>query len=344
MDQKRSAGTVVDMVSGRIHRHGMAGLVCAAALLATTLGLAPSAPGASGASSSPPTLPQLEADIAASASSFSSPNFARTIPPLGTTGSLEAQPSPVRTACFRQPATFSSLPANLAETCGYGDLAARRTILMWGDSHAAMFASAIDVLGQLLHWHVIAMSMSKCAPWLDPNSVDYFGGSTTDCNRFRSAVIAYANRMHPAAIWPIGLDGYYGRGRFPTASQLATEMARLFAAVRPSRSRIVLIGATPFWPKDPQLCLAAEPNPVKCERSPAALTRANVEAGFTIAASAARIALNDVTPLFCTRSKCPLFVKGPDATRLVFMDQNHIYREYSMWIGAALGQIVGPHL
>jgi peptidoglycan/LPS O-acetylase OafA/YrhL len=49
-------------------------------------------------------------------------------------------------------------------SCSYGDPESGETILLWGDSHAASWAPALDVAGKVLGRSVVVMARHACAP------------------------------------------------------------------------------------------------------------------------------------------------------------------------------------
>jgi hypothetical protein len=291
-----------------------------------------------------PTLAQLEADLVVAAKASTVPNLTTTIPAATDTNWWETQPYPVRTACFVT--SGSTLPKNPRASCSFGDLTATRTILLIGDSHAAMLAPAIDVAARSLHWRVILLARHSCPPWLDPFSVDYYGKSTVECNQWNRNLDAYANASHPAVLMPVGRPGEYRVGIWPTAGDIANKMEALFKAVKPSRAKLVLLGGTPWFynPYTPNECLASTTIPAKCEATPTAVSTPVFDQGLATAAKAYKATIVPIMSLFCTATVCPLFVRGPDGTRLLYFDTNHIYRYYSAWIGIALAKLVSPSL
>jgi len=81
----------------------------------------------------------------------------------------EDKPSPLR-----PPACTSSLGEFSERTCTYGDVTAGRTLVLWGDSHAAAWADAFDVAGQELGWKVVLVARQACpASLVSPTSTRY---------------------------------------------------------------------------------------------------------------------------------------------------------------------------
>ncbi len=308
------------------------------------VGLALSAEAPSAAKPVPlPTLSQLEADIAASTHIRTMPNLLKTIPPITSETGMDERPWPNRTACIKE--NDPTLPANPVTSCSYGDLQAHRTILLFGDSHAAMFAPTLNVVGELLHWRVVELSQVGCWPWLDPKNVNAQGESMAACQQWRKNVIAYANRSHPAVAMPIGIAGDYGRNTWPTETQLAKEMTSLFAALKPSHSKLVLIGLSPeMRPENVSECLVSVSNPQQCAKSVKAATHPTFPGAIAMAAKSYHLKVINVFPLFCSTKSCPAIVKGSGGTRIVYYDDQHMLRWYAAWIGHAMAQLIGPSL
>ena len=151
--------------------------------------------------------------------------------------------------------------ANATTKCQWGSPTATRTILVTGDSQSAMWLEAIDWLGHVLNWKVVLFAHVGCAPWIDPNAVDFQGNPTTECRAFRTSVASIISQLKPQVIIPVGQAGTYGRGKYPSVAQLEGEMSAFVSEATAVKARIVMLTQIPQYlpgvvSADPNTCLS----------------------------------------------------------------------------------------
>ncbi|CAB4876888.1 unannotated protein [freshwater metagenome] len=83
--------------------------------------------------------------------------------------------------------------------CEYGDPYGRKTIVLYGDSHAAQWLPALDIIGKKNHIKVVSLTKSACSATelILPLSSQY---SVTDCQRFRDNSIRRISALKPTAV------------------------------------------------------------------------------------------------------------------------------------------------
>jgi hypothetical protein len=325
-------------------------LVVASAAIAVSPGLA-----AAGTLRSPataggarPTLTQLQADIASSVQLKAGPNVATSIPPLLSMTPVDVSSLSMNPSCYSDSVT--SVPSNFATLCSWGSKTATRTIFLFGDSQAAQWVPALNALGIDLGWKVIMLGRAQCSPWVDPQKLYYTGTSLAACTKFRTEEFRAIDKTHPAVVIPDGLELDYGVGRYATPQQFLGELQAMATALTPSGAKLVFLSPLPgFYPdftnQTPTTCLTAHAGDIQpCLYSPTQMVSYELLAGFRAIAASTKGAVANVTPLFCTTTKCAIFVKAGDANHLVYFDQYHTNRWYSVWISRALDSILGALL
>lgn len=78
---------------------------------------------------------------------------------------------------------------NFDEKCVRGDEAKNPTVLVTGDSHAAMLNSFIDVVGHHEGWSADVMTASSCSPVFDLDETVLPDWAREPCNRLKSFVV-----------------------------------------------------------------------------------------------------------------------------------------------------------
>ena len=295
-----------------------------------------------------PTLAQLEADIASSVQLTAAPNIKTTIPPLLSMTPVDMSIVPMDPECYSDSVT--SVPANFATRCAWGSKTATRTIFLFGDSQAAQWVPALNAVGVDLGWKIIMLGLSQCSPWVDPQKLYYTGTSLAACTKFRNEEFRAINKTHPAIVIPDGLELDYGKGNYATPAQFLGELQTMATAIKPSGAKLVFLSPIPgFYPdftnQTPSTCLTAHAGNIQtCLYSPTQMVSYELLTGFKAIAASTQGAVANVTPLFCTTSKCAIFVKAGSRNHLVFYNDYHINRWYSLWISQALETILSPLL
>jgi SGNH domain-containing protein len=306
-----------------------------------------------------PTLTKVKTEIAASVRIKKAPNLATSIPPLEKAVTDVAPPifmphgKTFPSACYNDQAALP--PTNAATACVWGDADASNAVLLTGDSQAGMFLPSLDTAGKILHIKVIFLAKVGCAPWGNPNPpsfVIYGSVTVAACDAWRHAVVADVPRLHISTVlldgraYPIGWDGDVEANLTDLESRMKAEVTAfqgagvkvVFLSPLPSYNQILLNGLTPTS------CLLSGSPVTSCEFPPSKLLDPVTVTGeeATAAATGAKIAVT--TPLFCTQTKCALFVKATNGSHLVYSDQDHMNKWYAQWIGPALEQILKPLL
>jgi peptidoglycan/LPS O-acetylase OafA/YrhL len=78
------------------------------------------------------------------------------------------RPSPLRASADRSRAYYDGCLVGISGTnsnrCLYGDPAGHRTLILFGDSHAMQYFSAMEELAKVHHWRLIALTKAECTP------------------------------------------------------------------------------------------------------------------------------------------------------------------------------------
>lgn len=275
--------------------------------------------------------------------------------------------NPAFRVCFGD-ATISSPPLRACST--FGDPTSQHRAFLVGDSRAFQWLPAIHLWGKSRHWRVSAVTKANCRPW---TNTPYYSGSPgqktgapyPSCTSFNHGVIAAVREFHPSYVFVTAMRGRTGTASFESDSQIRIGMVNFARTVRALGAIVVFIGPNPEWFASSGL--AADIFPPDCVVHHLSTLSHCVGVGatrngrlgvlepgyFNAMVDAARSTSSIYLPtpdLFCLRTRsvaatapnaaaygaCPLLVAGT----LVYLDRQHITREYAQRIAPALTQLI----
>lgn len=317
------------------------------AMFAVSLASLPSIT-AAGSTAAPkvPSLATLEKYISTSVKIQNAPPSSGTYPPyLSLSFSQTIWPRTYVSPCYVYNAV-KKVPPNPRAACSFGDVAAKRMILLTGDSQAGSWLAALNTFGETSHWRIVFMAMAKCAPWGSGASGDvilYGSVTAQDCDNFREGVLVEARHMHPNVVALIG----NGFGSQSTLTSQVLSIARKYEA---TGAKVLFFRPVPQYlpyvtSASPVNCLLLHGSDVPgCLQPPSVVINGEYVAAFRAVAPKVHGSLIDTTPLFCSKSKCAIYVFDGSKRRMINSDNTHINYYYSAWIGTALGQLLKSSL
>jgi hypothetical protein len=259
----------------------------------------------------------------------------RTVPP-GVDKALLAAPND-RPITYGGPACHVPTAATTSGPCGYGDPRGTRTVVLFGDSHAAQWFPGLQQVALRRHWKLINLTKAACPAASVTVYNPALGRRYTECDRWR----AYALRRI-AALKPDGIVMSSARRYHATASVADSAgfdrawgdgTATTIRALRATGARVVLVADSPSTVESPAKCLRKHRTDIRACALP---VRQAVRAPQQLrleraAATAAGATLIDPTAWVCT-SRCPQIV----ARIPVYRDGHHLTGTYTRWLAGVL--------
>jgi hypothetical protein len=191
--------------------------------------------------------------------------------------------------------------------CEYGDLDGKQVIFLYGDSHAAQWLPALDIIGKKRGIKIVSLTKSACpsAEVIKELSSQYV---VEDCQAFRDSSVARIKSAQPLAVIMTGMKPFSAPYTDESSRQwwMAGE-ARAFERVKGSTEFPIYLTDTPLPQVDIPDCLVAGRGD-KCDG--ARKVSPEVAPGL--------IAI-DPTPWLCDRT-CPAIFDGIIAYR----DKSHL--------------------
>jgi hypothetical protein len=324
-------------------------LLCAAAQASTSVEAVKSPLRSTASTSALPTSSQVVAAVAAGAKLKQAP--ADLQPPANAVsqyGGLDSQQQPCD----------SLYAVTVPPTCQIGDSSGKTTLVLWGDSHAAMWIPAMQAIALHIHAKLYVYSKAGCAPGtvepVEPTaSVPYAA-----CTTFKKHTLADIAKLHANTILITGAFkgwAYVANGTMtqagtwpstpgtwdPLASGEAVwdqSLTTTLATLKPMANKVIVIGDDAYPLQNQADCLSAHFNDL------AACTTPRSEAVYAAHnADEARIAKQagdlyvSTTQWMCTSTVCPPVIGG----YAVYLDAFHITSEFSEWLADALGVATG---
>jgi hypothetical protein len=303
----------------------------------------------SGASTGPGTAAQVAADVASSLSIKTlpanlSPSLANATKDVATLG------TPALASCNTVGETLNP------SKCVFGDKKGRRTMVLWGDSHAFMWFPAVNAIAKSNHWRLIALLQYACpvatvSVWNPLTKAPY-----TSCDIFRKNMIKAINKLNPSLVvlseaFTSQAANGGGAHNTITTAQWQAGLETTFKALHSSKMKKVLIGSTVSAGGQsdaiPPQCLAAEASSIQaCTISDDAAQQAQ-RAAESNASKATRAHYINVLPWTCSSSttpvSCSAIVGAPSGGyKIVYYSTGHITETYSLWLSTVLGAALKP--
>ena len=218
--------------------------------------------------------------------------------------------------------------------CVFGDVGAATSVVLFGDSHAAMWFPAVDDAANQHGWQLFNFAKATCPPLFISIYSPELGRNFSECDTWRQNVLARIQQIHPALVI-LGVARHYTSvyGFTPYDQQWLQGMSQMVSTIRQMGSKVLVIGPVPKPQTTVYDCLSehlsdatacTEPVNVGIKEAGLASERATVEA--------AGGAYLDVQPWFCTAQTCAAIVDN----LLVWRDDNHISEPYSAFLGPAM--------
>ena len=167
-----------------------------------------------------------------------------------------------------KPAIYSDgCHVNYGETksgkCTYGDLGSKTTIVLYGDSHAAQWFPALEILAKERKFKLISLTKSACSS-VDVARANQGAYRNAECDRWRANSVARIQKLKPTAVIISSYQQFAPPGRYSNENKWWKDgQRRLLSSLKGSTLNLIYISDTPNPRKDIPNCLASK-NPQSC--------------------------------------------------------------------------------
>jgi peptidoglycan/LPS O-acetylase OafA/YrhL len=292
--------------------------------------------GATVATSAVLTPAQLSTDLVTGVKTTKAPS--NLTPALGV--AAQAVPLIVANGCHLQHAGTRSKP------CIYGDTTSRTNVVLFGDSHAAAWFPALQVISGQRHWRLVDITKAGCPP-VEVNIL--YTGTTPypQCTAWRANAMAQIAALRPALViadWARFLEEPEARplAGVPTGFGTAWQngVAAIFGFLHRSAAHVVFLSDTPTLIQLAPDCVSGHvSNVFPCTTArPGAVRLPLVKAQELALAKRFGVVAVDPGPWFCAPARCPVIV----GNILLYRDNAHMVPAWSRFIAPVLADSIVP--
>ncbi|GAB6901529.1 acyltransferase family protein [Kineosporia succinea] len=220
----------------------------------------------------------------------------------------------------------------------FGDPRGKRTVVLFGDSHAAQWWPALNQVAKQKKWRFASFTKSACTAadvriYLELTKRDY-----TECIQWRRDILKRVQAMKPAVVvMSANADGGEAlNGEGSQDDRWVEGWRRNAEAMQATGAQVVYLEDS-AWPKvNVPECLSTKPTEISdCAASERQATTAPdrrklieemiEDIGGTVV---------DPMPWFCAPKGCPTVV----GNMLVYQDDSHVTQVYAKFLGPILGE------
>jgi peptidoglycan/LPS O-acetylase OafA/YrhL len=203
-----------------------------------------------------------------------------------------------------------------SKLCRLGDTAAKRSIVVIGDSHSQMWMPAILSLAVKDHWVVIPFEKPGCTPpeWTA-------AGGNHECRSWYQWAVREAKTLHPDVTMVAG-----DFARTSSDDDAFTGIESTATAMKPFSGVVIVIGDPPGQPEQPVDCLLRHhATMATCSSTPSA-NQQNLYDDVAATAKRHGVRFLDTQGWFCARNLCPTVI----GRTVAYSDKNHVTKTYAL--------------
>lgn len=221
--------------------------------------------------------------------------------------------------------------------CVHGDPDGKRLAVLYGDSHAGMWLTALDAAATRAHWRLVLLSHAGCpAPVL--TYVDE-KGKVKDCAAFRAKAAARIKALKPDLL--VAASASPGQrlegNRIASSDEWKAAWIAALKGVKTPGQKQILLGDIPVLAKVNPDCLAAHMGNVQACSTPRAAALKGVQLkAEERAAKSAHARYVDTIPWFCTATCSPVI-----GDTSVYRNQFHTTAAFGRLISGPVGHALG---
>ncbi len=251
----------------------------------------------------------------------------------------EAMPRPYRDGCHLAQTATRFAP------CTYGVPASPRSVVLFGDSHAAQWFPALERIAMQRSWRLLVRTKSACGAPDVPVWNSAFKREYVECAEWRQEVLRDLARERPQLVIVAGgrrvaamADGALLEGA-DRAQAWSAGLERTIRRLTALGAAVVLIGDTPLPAGHVPSCLSAHLDDVQSCTAPRA--HAIDEGGRARerdVAAATGATFIDPSDWVCPSDPCPPVI----SSRLVFRDEHHLGTSFVEFLAPRLAAALPP--
>jgi hypothetical protein len=231
-----------------------------------------------------------------------------------------------------------------SSACVHGDPNGSQTVVVFGDSHGAMWIPAFDEIGKKSGWRVIQLTKPGCPAPDFANYSNSLGREYTECAEFRQFAFSKIAEIQPdlVVVTTARKGIILAEDGKPTTDGIeetwATGLASTLDQISTNTDRLVLLGDMAY-PKEGGIdCLTNHPGDASACNTPVedAVFADHNAMEQQVAEEHGAQYVNTI-PWFCTDTTCPAVIGDLTVRR----DAQHVAENYAVWLSGVLGEATG---
>jgi hypothetical protein len=230
--------------------------------------------------------------------------------------------------------------------CASSDTASTTTVALVGDSHAAMWSPALQQVTEQRRWRLETLTKADC-PLMDVLNTNALRRlASSDCEQWRSQIMARLRAEHPRLIVVSMWRGYgAGHNWLPGFTSFDSawidSLTHLVQDLRGTGAKVLVLGPVPDPHTAVPVCVSGHlDDATACAPTTSTAVNASGIAAESAATKAGGGQYVDVTALFCTAHRCPVIV----GDTLVYFDWCHVTFQYSRQLAPVIAALADREL
>jgi SGNH domain (fused to AT3 domains) len=285
--------------------------------------------GTAGASSAPGTATQIKQLVAAS----------------HKITQVDAKVASVLSGPSDIPQRFYPVVANGCSTatqCVFGDTRSKRTILLFGDSHAMMWVPALAPAGVRYGFKLVVLWAPACpaADVSDYRYVEEVVTTNAGCAAWKAASIRLVKQIRPALVL-IGertaAIEHRSTGKWFSRAQWQAALTATIVKLRSPQTKVAVLQDLVFFNSDVPTCLASYPSEVQkqCSARNPNPRFPGQQVAEQLAARATGSSFLTTVPWFCNASCSPIV-----GNYVTYYNEGHVSATYAGYLSGVVGAAV----
>jgi peptidoglycan/LPS O-acetylase OafA/YrhL len=218
---------------------------------------------------------------------------------------------------YRVGSCISPFGSDTGHICRWGDVHARRTMVVFGDSHAQMWMAGFLYFAERHHWQLIPLVKEGC----EPDTLQSSDPQLAQCRAWLQWATEEIRAIHPGAVV---VSMAYTAPSFNQAST-SSGLSMVLHALTHEVGHVLLLQDVPHISRNPTDCLLAHGATFGSCTYPLTRTQSSIFATMQHVAASAGVGYLPTLQWFCTRALCPTVVGNVIAYR----DLGHVTNSYA---------------
>jgi hypothetical protein len=238
--------------------------------------------------------------------------------------------------CGKSVPNAANIPSADFGGCVYGDPTGSNLMVVYGDSHAQMWAEALQLIAARAGWRLVVFALPSCQVADLPLISFQTGTLNNQCVTFHQIAPVAIQKLHPNLIVVTSISiGKLTTGD-ATAAQWQDGLSKTFQSLAEPGTAIDMIGDIPQWSQNSANCLAEHMTSVQSCATPVASAVSYTLSAEQAASAAAGVKYIPTTQWVCA-AMCEPIVDGIR----VYYNQYHFGATYTKYLSGALQEAMG---